>query len=86
MQIEENQRQNQIITGEHLPLCSLSLIKKIILIILTTANNSLNLAHCLLMAFSDLEKQKNKNFLEKHFIGAHANIEQNPYGGEFNSQ
>ena len=28
MQIEENQRQNQIITGEHLPLCSLSLIKK----------------------------------------------------------
>ena len=86
MQIEENQRQNQIITGEHLPLSSLSLIKKIILIILTTANNSLNLAHCLLMAFSDLEKQKNKNFLEKHFTGACANIEQNPYGGEFNSQ
>ena len=38
------------------------------------------------MAFSDLEKQKNKNFLEKHFTGARANIEQNPYGGEFNSQ
>ena len=28
MQIEENQRQKQIITGEYLPLCSLSLIKK----------------------------------------------------------
>ena len=80
MQIEENQRQKQIITGEYLPLCSLSLIKKIILIILTTANNSLNLAHCLLMAFCDLEKQKNKNFLEKHFTGARANIEQNPFG------
>ena len=80
MQIEENQRQKQIITGEYLPLCSLSLIKKIILIILTTDNNSLNLAHCLLMAFSNLEKQKNKNYLEKHFTGARANIEQNPYG------
>ena len=32
------------------------------------------------MAFSDLEKQKNKNYLEKHFTDARANIEQNPYG------
>ena len=32
------------------------------------------------MAFSDLEKQKNKNYLEKHFTGARANIDQNPYG------
>ena len=34
-----------------------------------------------LMAFSDLEKRKHKNFLEKHYAGAGANIEQKPYGG-----
>ena len=43
-------------------------MKKTILDIFTTENNSPNLAHCLLMAFSDLEKQKHKNFLEKHFV------------------
>ena len=55
-QIEENQRQSQIITGEHLPLWSLSLMKKIIFLIFTTTNDSLNLAHHLWMALSDLEK------------------------------
>ena len=32
-----------------------------------------------LMAFSDLEKRKNKNFLEKYNAGGRANIEQKPY-------
>ena len=32
------------------------------------------------MAFSDLEKRKHKNFLEKHYAGARANIEQKLYG------
>ena len=36
------------------------------------------------MAFSDLEKRKHKNFLEKHYAGAGANIEQKPYGGSLN--
>ena len=41
---------------KRLPLWSLSLITKIILIISTTANDTLNPAHCLLMAFNDLDK------------------------------
>ena len=45
----------------------------------TTVNDSPNLTHCLLMAFSDLEKRKHRNFLEKHYAGARANIEQKPY-------
>ena len=32
-----------------------------------------------LMAFSDLEKRKNKIFLEKYNAGGRANIEQKPY-------
>ena len=44
-QIEENQGQSQIITGERLPSCSLSLTTKIILIIFTTANTSPSLIH-----------------------------------------
>ena len=32
------------------------------------------------MAFDDLEKRENKNFLQKHYAGARANIEQKPYG------
>ena len=36
------------------------------------------------MAFSDLEKWKHKNFLEKHYAGARANIEQKPYEASFN--
>ena len=32
------------------------------------------------MAFNDLEKWKHKNFLEKQYTGAHATIEQKPYG------
>ena len=32
------------------------------------------------MAFSDLEKRKHKNFPEKHYAGAGANIEQKLYG------
>ena len=42
--------------------------------VFTTANDSPNLAHCLLMAFSDLEKQKYKSFWEKHDAGARTNI------------
>ena len=30
------------------------------------------------MAFSDLEKRNHKIFLEKHYTGAHTNIEQKP--------
>ena len=47
--------------------------------------DSLNLAHHLLMAFSDLEKQKHTNFLEKQYTGAHANIGQKPYGATLTS-
>ena len=36
------------------------------------------------MAFSDLEKRKDKNFLEKHYAGARANIEQRLYGAFLN--
>ena len=57
---------------------------KIILIIFITVNDSLNLTHCLLMAFSHLEKRKHKNFLEKHNAGARANIEQKPYEASLN--
>ena len=70
MHIEENQRQSQIVTGEGFPSCRLSSIMKIILIIFTTANDSPNLVHCILMARSDLEKRKHRNFLEKHFAAA----------------
>ena len=56
---------------------------KIILIIFTAASNSKNLAHCLLMAFSDLKKQKHENFLEKYYADACANIKQKPYGGSW---
>ena len=77
--IEENQRQSQVITGERLPLWSLSLITIIILIIFTTANNSPNLAHCLLTVFSDLRKRKHKHFLEKHYASARANVGQKPF-------
>ena len=34
----------------------------------------------LLIAFSNLEKRKHKNFMEKQCAGARANIEQKPYG------
>lgn len=34
----------------------------------------------LLMDFGNLEKRKHTNFLEKHHAGAHAIIEQKPYG------
>ena len=32
------------------------------------------------MAFSDLEKRRNKNFLVEQYAGARANIEQKLYG------
>ena len=54
---------------------------KIILMIFTAASSSKNLAHCLLMAFSDLKKQKHENFLEKYYADARTNIKQKPYGG-----
>ena len=53
---------------------------KIILLIFTTANDISNLAHCLLMAFSELEKRKHKIFLEKL-----RNIEQKPYGASLSA-
>ena len=53
---------------------------KIILLIFTTANDISNLAHRLLMAFSELEKRKHKIFLEKL-----RNIEQKPYGASIQS-
>ena len=83
-QIEENQRKSQIIAGERLPSWSLSLKTKIILITFTTVNDSPNLTRCLLMAFSDLEKRKHKNFLEKHYAGARANIKWKPYEASSN--
>ena len=68
--IEENQRQSQVITGERLPLWSLSLITIIILIIFTTANNSPNLAHCLLTVLVTLERG-NINIFLKNITLAH---------------
>ena len=50
--------------GERLPSWSLSLLMKIISMIFTTASDSPNFAHSLLVAFSDLEKRKHKHFLE----------------------
>ena len=46
------------------------------MLIFTTANDSPNLAHRLLVAFSDLEKPRHKNFLERQNAGARANIAQ----------
>ena len=83
-QIEEIQRQSQIITGERLPLWSHSLTTKIILLIFTTANDSSNLAHRLLIAFSDLEKPKYKKNFKKTNAGACANIAQKPYRASLN--
>ena len=60
--------QAKLLLASVFPSWSLSLMMKTILDIFTTENNSPNLAHCLLMAFSDLEKQKHKNFLEKQFV------------------
>ena len=54
------------------------MVTKIVLITLTTGNDSTNHAQCLLMAFCDLEKRKHKYFLEKHNAGGRANIEQKP--------
>ena len=56
--IEKNQRQSQIIAGEHLPSWSLSLVTKIIFFLFTTSNYIPNLAPHLSMAFNELEKQK----------------------------
>ena len=82
--IEINQRQSQIITGGGLHSWSPGLVTKIILIIFTTVNDSPNLADPLLIAFSDLEKQKQKFFFEKHCAGAHANIEKIPHRASLN--
>ena len=71
-QIEEKSKANQNIADEGPSSWSVRLITKIILIIFTTANDSSNLAHCLLIAFSDLAKRKHKNFSGKHYAGARA--------------
>ena len=70
--------QSRIIAGERLPSWSLSFIRKIILIIFTAANDCPSLAHRLLMAFNDIEKQNHKTFLQKQYDGVRANIEQKP--------
>ena len=62
--LKKNERQSQIIDGERLPSWSLSLLMKIISVIFTTAGDSPNFAQSLSMAFSDLEKRKDKHFLE----------------------
>ena len=67
-----------IITGKHFLSWSLSLTTKIILIIFTTANDSLNLAHRPFDA-SNLEKREHKNFPEKQYAGTRANFQQKPY-------
>ena len=77
-QIEENQGQSQIIAGERLPLWSLSLTTKIILIF-ATRKDSPNFVHCLLMAFSDLQKQ-NITIFWKNITLARANVKLKPYG------
>ena len=79
-QIEENQRQSQIIAGERLPSWSLSLKTKTISIIFTTVNDSPNLTYFFLMALSDLEKRKHEKVSGKTKlnVGARANIEQKP--------
>ena len=56
--LKKNQRQSQIIAGEHLPSWSLSLVTKIIFFLFTTSNYIPNLAPHLSMAFNELEKQK----------------------------
>ena len=55
-QIEENQRQIKIALTRAPSSWSVRLITKIISIIFTAANDGSNLAHCLLIAFSDLAK------------------------------
>ena len=67
-----------IITGKRFLSWSLSLTTKIILIIFTTANDSLNLAHRPFDA-SNPEKREHKNFLEKQYAGTRANFQQKPY-------
>ena len=64
-QIEENQ--SKIIVDERLPSCSLSLITKIVLIIFTTANDVLNLSHCLLMFLVTL-KSENIKIIRRNII------------------
>ena len=66
-QIEENQ--SKIIVDERLPSCSLSLITKIVLIIFTTANDVLNLSHCLLMFLVTL-KSENIKIIWRNIIRA----------------
>ena len=61
-QIEENQRQSQIVADERLPSWSLCLISKIILIIFTAENDSPNLAHCLWWLLVTMESENIKMF------------------------
>ena len=76
-QIEENQ--SKIIVDERLPSCSLSLIKKVVLIIFTTANDVPKPFSLPFDVFSDLKKRKHKNHLEKHHTGARApTLSKNP--------
>ena len=76
-QIEENQ--SKIIVDERLPSCSLSLIKKVVLIIFTTANDVPKPFSLPFDVFSDLKKRKHKNHLEKHHTGVRApTLSKNP--------
>ena len=77
---ERFHRSWRIITGERLPSWSLSFITKIILIKFATANDCPNLAHRLLMAFSDLERQNHKSFLQNNTMACAPTLSKNPKG------
>ena len=59
-QIEENQNQSQITTCERFPLWSFSSRTKIIILILTTGNDSPILVYYVLVTFSHLEERKHQ--------------------------
>ena len=78
-QIEENQRQSQIISSDCFPSQSHSLITKMVFWIFTTTNDRTNLTHRLLIAFSDLEKRKQKSSRKKITLAHVPTLNQNPF-------
>ena len=63
--IEDKAKLSRTSASEGAHQRQLGFTTKIILLIFTTANDNPNLGHRLLMAFSDLEKRKQKNCREK---------------------
>ena len=57
-QIEVKRNQSQVTTFERFPLWSFSSRTKIIILILTTGNDSLILVYHVLVIFSDLEERR----------------------------